>query len=258
MITASSDYSTKLKVGDAGFPRFKFSSLDSTNVFLKSNQKNYPDFAVIYTENQTGGKGRFDRKWHSVPGKGLTFSIKVPLGNIPSENWCNITQIMALSVSNVLEEHEISSMIRWPNDVIVGDAKICGILGELVQVDSAYVMVLGVGININEIKDDFLNIDRKATSFFIETGKFFSVEEILEEILNEFSEAFERLVSFGFHFFIEDLAGRLFKPQAPVKVLCGETEYTGKVIGLTDTGKIRIDTPEGIVEVISGEITSRV
>ncbi len=252
----STDYLKKLKVANISI--VKFPSLDSTNAFLKCNHANYPDFTVIYTDNQTSGKGRFERKWQSVSGKGLTFSIKVPLENVPVQNWCNITQLMALSVSYALENLAFVPSIRWPNDVLVNDTKLCGIIGELVQTDSTHTMILGVGLNVNECYDDFLNIDRKATSLFIESGKVFSPVDIMEQIVDNFIGVYKQLVSCGFHSFVESLSVRLFKSELPVKVISGETEYIGFIDGLTNDGKIRLKTADGFLSILSGEITSRV
>jgi BirA family biotin operon repressor/biotin-[acetyl-CoA-carboxylase] ligase len=225
---------------------------------LKSNHSHYPDYTVIYTENQTNGKGRFDREWKSSPQKGLTFSLKLPVAEIPQQNWCNITQLMALSVALFLEELKIIPNIRWPNDILVHDAKICGILGELVQSGSSFHLILGTGLNVNECEDDFRNLDRVATSLFILTGKEASPSFILEKLLCNFAELFELTIKSGFEAVVSKISERLYIPDSPVKVICGDTEYTGMVKGLTSQGRILLDTSDGTVEVLSGEITSRV
>lgn len=255
MNTMPPDYLDKLWVSN--FSIVKFPSLDSTNAFLKRNYTNYPDFTVIFTDNQTAGRGRFERKWQSISGKGLTFSIKIPLEKIPVQNWCNITQLMALSVSYVLEKLAFVASIRWPNDVLVNDTKLCGILGELIQANSINTMILGVGLNVNECKEDFINIDRKATSLFIESGKVFSLIDILEQIADNFICVYKQLISCGFQSFVESLSVRLYKSELPVKVISGETEYTGLIDGLTSDGKIRLKTANGFTDILSGEISSR-
>ena len=258
MNTLPSVFLKEFRVGASNFQIFKFPSLDSTNVFLKSNHKLYSDYSVIYTENQTSGKGRFDRTWVSAPDKGLTFSIKLPTSNIPQQNWCNITQLMALSVALFLEESNISSSIRWPNDIIVNECKICGILGELVQSGSSFHLILGTGMNVNESEEDFRSVDRSATSLFALTGKVISPTLILEKLLSNFSKLFEQTVLSGFESIVGEISERLYIPDSPVKVICGDTEYTGMVKGLTSQGRILLDTVNGTVEVLSGEITSRV
>jgi BirA family biotin operon repressor/biotin-[acetyl-CoA-carboxylase] ligase len=258
MNTSPSDFFKEFRVGASNFQIFKFPSLNSTNVFLKSNHSLYPDYAVIYTENQTSGRGRFDREWLSAPEKGLTFSMKLPLSDIPQENWCNITQLMALSVAFFLEELKIIPSIRWPNDILVSDAKICGILGELVQSGSSFHLILGTGLNVNECKEDFRNLDRAATSLFALTGKMAATSLILEKLLCNFAQLFELTIQSGFEAVVGKISERLYVSDSPVKVICGDIEYTGMVKGLTSQGRILLDTSDGTIEVLSGEITSRV
>lgn len=258
MNTSPSNFLKEFRVGASDFQIYKFPSLDSTNVFLKSNHLLYPDYTVIYTENQTNGRGRFDREWLSAPEKGLTFSIKLPVSDIPPQNWCNITQLMALSVALFLEELKIIPSIRWPNDILVNEAKICGILGELVQSGSSFHLILGTGLNVNECENDLRILDRVATSLFALTGNVASPSLILEKLLCNFAELFELTIKSGFESVVSKISERLYIPDLPVKVICGDTEYTGMVKGLTSQGRILLDTSDGTVEVLSGEITSRV
>ncbi len=254
----SSEFSENFYADVSNFSVFKFPSLDSTNVFLKNNHALFPDFSVIYTENQTAGRGRFDRKWVSSIGKGLTFSIKIPLDQIPTQNWCNITQVMALAIAQMLEDKKIHSKMRWPNDIIVEGVKICGILGEVVQCSSKYSMVLGVGLNVNESKNDFFTIDRKATSLSLITGIEFIPGDILEVVLNKFINCYEKLITYGYKSLLDELEKRLYRSDSPVKVLSGNEEYIGLIAGLTQDGRIQLKTATGVIEVQSGEITSRV
>ena len=250
--------SCSFSAGSLNFQIVAFKSLESTNSFLKNNQGDYPDFTVIFTENQTKGRGRFDRTWQAAAGKGLTFSIKIPVKGIPRNNWCNLSQVMALSVCLFLEYMGISSCIRWPNDIIIKQAKICGILGELIQSEDGYHLILGTGLNINESRQDFSGLDRLATSLFIETGKELTPLSILEGLLSKFSAVFTQFASSGFEAIVPSISKRLFIPDSPVKVLCGEKEMTGMITGLTKHGAILLKTESGVKEIISGEITSRI
>ena len=249
------------KIFSAGSLNFRivtFKTLESTNSFLKDNQDRYPDFTVIFTESQTKGRGRFDRTWQATAAKGLTFSLKIPVKGIPRNNWSNLSQVMALSVCLFLEDMGISSCIRWPNDIIIKQAKICGILGELIQSEDGYHLILGTGLNINESRQDLSGLDRLATSLFIETGKEMTPLSILEGLLSKFSDVFTQFASSGFEAIVQSISKRLFIPDSPVKVLCGEKEITGKITGLTKQGAILLKTESGVKEIISGEITSRI
>ncbi|HEX3020314.1 MAG TPA: biotin--[acetyl-CoA-carboxylase] ligase [Chitinispirillaceae bacterium] len=251
-------YDNPSLIGAVSFSVCKFASLDSTNIFLKSHINQYPDYTVIIAEKQLGGRGRFNRKWQAVGGKSLTFSIKIPLEKIPQGNWSNITQVMALSVASLIENFELAAQIRWPNDILVGGVKICGILAETVLMNSDSSLILGVGLNVNENKGDFSALDRTATSLSIETGKTFDIEDILEKLLSIFKGHFERFMESGFGDLVGMISDRLYKPEAMVQVFQGTDTFMGRISGITEQGTILIETQTGIVEMISGEITSHI
>lgn len=243
--------------GSLNFRIDAFKNLPSTNSYLKDHNLSSPDFTVIFAKSQTGGRGRFDRTWQTINGKGLAFSIKIPVKGIPRNNWCNLSQVMALSVCQFLEDLGISSCIRWPNDIIIKQAKICGILGELIQSEEGYHLILGTGLNINESRQDLSGLDRIATSLLIETCKEEIPLSILESLLRKFSDLYLQFVASGFEALVPSISKRLFLPDSPVKVLCGDEEITGKITGLSKHGAILLKTDSGLKEIISGEITSR-
>lgn len=247
-----------LNAGSVSFKINRFDELESTNRFLKENASEYDAFSVILADTQTAGRGRFDRKWVSRSSRGLTFSVKIPLDTIPVENWCNVTQLMALAVNELLEKQQVVSLIRWPNDIIVGTAKICGILAETVTIDTKSFIVLGTGININESRDDFANLDREATSLAILTNREYDIIPVLKDLLLIFAKLLNKAAVSGFGPYISRIDQLLYRPQTPVKVVGGDTEYIGTIRGLNAQGRILLDTVYGTVEVLSGEITSRV
>jgi BirA family transcriptional regulator, biotin operon repressor / biotin---[acetyl-CoA-carboxylase] ligase len=246
-----------LKAGSVSYKIYRFSELESTNLYLKENALEYDNFSVILADTQIAGRGRFDRKWVSRGSRGLTFSVKIPLTMIPVENWCNVTQLMALSIRELLEKQGVSSLIRWPNDIIVGTAKICGILAETVTIKEKSSIVLGTGININESRDDFTGLDREATSLAILTGREYDTYPVLKDLLLIFATLLTEAAVSGFGPFISRVDTHLYRPQTPVKVVGGDTEYIGTIRGLNAQGRILLDTVNGTVEVLSGEITSR-
>jgi len=243
--------------GSVSFKIYRFGELESTNLYLKERAVESDDFSVILADTQTAGRGRFDRKWVSRSSRGLTFSVKIPLDTIPVENWCNITQMMALAVRELLEKQGVFSLIRWPNDIIVGTAKICGILAETVTLGGKSFIVLGTGININESRDDFANLDREATSLGILTNRDYDIYPVLKDLLLIFAKLLSDAAVSGFEPFISRIDTFLYRPQTPVKVVGGDTEYVGTIRGLNAQGRILLDTVNGTVEVLSGEITSR-
>lgn len=159
----------------------------STNTQLM--QQDFVNRTVIYTFNQTAGRGRLDRNWITVTDKSLAFSIG--LRNIKCQPiW--ITAALSVATINTLEKNGLSSAwIKWPNDIFVGQCKLAGILTESTwknnKIDKC---VAGIGINLNSTAEELnsLIINKIATSFFEQTGKEINpkhfANDLLENIVN--------------------------------------------------------------------------
>jgi len=157
-----------------------FDEVNSTNTYIKSNYRSLENGNVIAAKHQTNGYGRLNRKWYEKSNQNLTFSIylKLPL----KENLAIITQAIACSVYQTLCELNVSSKIKWPNDILVKDKKICGILVETI-IDAEYAnTIIGIGLNVNS-ESFHESIMNKATSLLIETGSSFEISEVLDILL---------------------------------------------------------------------------
>ena len=159
----------------------------STNTQLM--QQDFENRTVIYTFNQTAGRGRLDRNWITVADKNLALSIG--LRNIKCQPiW--ITAALSVATVNTLEKYGLcTAWIKWPNDIFVGQCKLAGILTESTwknnKIDKC---VAGVGINLNSTSEE-LNAsitNKAATSFFEQTGKEINLKnftnDLLENIVN--------------------------------------------------------------------------
>lgn len=173
-----------------------FDDIDSTNIKGKElAQKNIEDGSLIISEKQTLGNGRFNRKWVS-PNGGLWFSL-VLRPNIPPTEAPKITQIAAASIYKTLNDLNINSTIKWPNDIIINDKKLCGILAEMkCDMDQVHYLILGVGMNVNINEDDFdESIKSTATSLKIQFNKQFNRNKILAEFLNHFEVLYNKFLT---------------------------------------------------------------
>ena len=160
----------------------KFETLSSTNKYLKENYQNYDEFTVVTTDNQTNGKGRMTRVWNSTKDD-LTFSILLK-PNIDSSQISQIPLIIGASLCEIINKY-IKSEIKWPNDIMVNNKKIAGILVEGITSNKVDAIVVGVGINVNSINfpDDLLI---KATSLKKQLNKTIDKEKLLNQIIKEF------------------------------------------------------------------------
>jgi BirA family biotin operon repressor/biotin-[acetyl-CoA-carboxylase] ligase len=104
-----------------------------------------PSGLVVVAEAQTAGRGRLDRSWVSPPRAGLTMSVLVR-PDLPPVRWPWLPLLAGLAVSTALREQaQLDAVLKWPNDVLVDDRKLCGVLAEVPQPGAA---VLGIGLNV--------------------------------------------------------------------------------------------------------------
>jgi BirA family biotin operon repressor/biotin-[acetyl-CoA-carboxylase] ligase len=140
-----------------------------------------PEWTVVLAEEQVRGRGRFGRTWHSPRGAGLLMSVVLhpPVDAIGS---AHLTALGALAAAEAVEQFGPLARIQWPNDVVVGDRKIAGVLVE--RRGSAAACVLGVGLNVSTPRDGFPPALRdSATSLAAETGDAPEVEPVAAALL---------------------------------------------------------------------------
>lgn len=161
--------------------------VDSTNKYVKMHVDELDNLSVVTALTQTAGRGQGDHTWHSKPGENLLFSILLKEPEVLPAEQKKISDAIAQSVVQLLERHGIEAWIKPPNDIWVGDRKICGILIEhSLRAGRILWTVIGIGLNVNQTSfpEDLPN----PTSMAIlnEGGD-------LNDILTEFMEIFTHL-----------------------------------------------------------------
>ena len=142
-------------------------STASTNADVAERaRQGAPEGLVVVTEHQTAGRGRLDRSWEAPPGSALTFSVLLR-PDWPAERWPWLPLLTGVAVRNALREY-VDAGLKWPNDVLVGDKKVAGILLERVETGEGPAAVVGIGLNTGMTAEE-LPVDT-ATSLFLETG----------------------------------------------------------------------------------------
>jgi BirA family biotin operon repressor/biotin-[acetyl-CoA-carboxylase] ligase len=179
-----------------------FDQLDSTNRQLKrllAENSDLPVGTVIAARDQTDGRGRGERFWQSIPGKDLTFSFFWQTQQ-QEDYFHTLTLAVGLSVAKTISETcNLPARLKWPNDVLVRQKKICGILCECVKSASGRTSVIvGIGLNVNMSQGDAENIDQPATSLKIETGRPHDIKNILSLVLREMTQTLQQWENEGF------------------------------------------------------------
>lgn len=227
-----------------------FEKTESTNLEAKI-AKDVTDRSVFLAETQTDARGRLGRKWLSAKG-GIFMSIYLE-PDIPPYNVSALTLVAGLAVSRVIEK----SMIKWPNDVLLGSRKVAGILTEMsAEVDKVNYVVVGIGINVNT---ETFNIDliRKATSLYIETGKKHSREDIINRILSEFWELYDEFLKGNFAKIRREYMRSCATLRKEVVILKGDEETVARAVDITENGELVVEKDGKRFPVNSGEVSVR-
>lgn len=165
--------------------------VDSTNRYALEFFDEFPDASLIAAGSQTSGRGRLNRSWISPPDTNIYASFIMK--NLHDDNWQYAAMTASLAVLAMLREAapEIDAWLKWPNDVLCGTRKICGMLGEIKSGPGNVPqgIVAGIGVNINMSPEVLARIDQPATSMLAETGRNFDVKKLTNRLafhLNEY------------------------------------------------------------------------
>ena len=159
-----------------------FDTIDSTNTRLLADQAGLPDRTVYAALFQTAGRGQKGNRWESRPGENLTFSFLLKPDDIPAREQFILSQVVALGLIDFLRGEGVAATIKWPNDIYVGDRKICGTLIEpTLSGGRVSAAVAGIGLNLNQ--RDFDPSLPNPTSLGLVTGRRYDVKETLPRVL---------------------------------------------------------------------------
>ncbi len=226
-----SDLKTLMRTSKLGCEILVFRRVGSTNdVAIELARSGSPEGTLVVAEEQTRGRGRLGRSWFSPPGTGLWFSI-VLKPSLKAEDVVTVSLAVALGVAEVLRKsYSIPAELKWPNDVVVGARKICGILteGDFVEGHIESVVV-GVGINVLNEPDDFPpRLRDVATSIRIETGVSPSRSQVLTDILEGVEKRYLELCEKGF----PSLRHDILKLSGLIGKLITVETAASKIVGL--------------------------
>ena len=223
----------------------EFPSTNTTLVEWLREGRDLPDGFVLAARSQTAGRGRYERQWLARPGRNLTFSALLRSDASPLQ-FLSLPQAAALGVVAYLEENGLAAQTKWPNDVLVGGRKICGILAERYK-----GAVLGIGLNVNMDADAAAAIDQPATSLRIETGTEHTVERTLDELLAHLQVWIGRWEKGGF----AALSAAWESHCASLGQYVAVGGHTGVVLGFGAAGQLLLREDDGTRrEVWTGEV----
>lgn len=237
-----------------------YEETDSTNTRVKqlAEQGEWHGTLVV-ADRQSAGKGRRGRDWESPKGENIYMSLLLRPKMEPAKAPM-LTLVMAYSAALAIREQEgLEAGIKWPNDLVIGTKKICGILTEMsAEIDFINYVVIGVGINVN-VKNFAEELSEKATSLFNEKGKEIRRAVLIAKIMERFEQNYERFLrEQNLGFLQEEYNQLLVSRGKEVKVLEPGHEYHAHAIGINDTGELLVRKEDGEEEaVFAGEVSVR-
>jgi len=237
-----------------------FDELDSTNAYIKEIANDYTDEGlVVLTEKQLAGRGRLGKQWFSQNSDGIWMSMMLK-PEISIFEVSKITQVVAAAMYLALDELGISCKIKWPNDIIINDKKICGILVEMNSEENHInYIVVGIGINVNQNKNDFNSeITDIASSLKIEGGKRYDRAEVTAKILNHFEMLYREFCKGNFEKSREICEKNSYIIGKNIYVIKNGEKINATVKGLNENGELNIVYEDGQKEnLIYGEVSVR-
>ena len=302
--------------GFGNTPAYLFETIESTHKLMKEMARTgeISPGTLFVADSQSNGHGRHERTWDSPAGKNLYFNILVPLDNIPANRFAQITQVAALtfaeSFNGLLEaavnenkdsanltsgkradsadknSETISKItVKWPNDILYGKSKFCGILAEVVytrwqspepgtspgeaqpgmarEKAPRPTLNMGVGINVNSEPEDYAHLNRNVTTLKAIVGKTINREKLLQQLVGNLERAIGQFRAFGIRPWIaawkrmDQFIGA--RGTIVVNNHCtdqnhasgeGAIKKTGTIIDMQDDGSLLFQCDDGKIETV--------
>ena len=248
LIRSCEELSSQLRTRYMGKRLKFFESVSSTNTSSFNEAiRGAAHGTVVLADVQTSGRGRKGRVWHSPPGKNLYFSIL--LTELPERSGISwVPLVTGLALAETLEDaSRLSLSLKWPNDIVIKNKKIAGILCESKQIGQQdHMCVVGVGINVNSHYNDFpAGFSEIGTSLSIECQSSFHRSAILRTFLEKFESYYETLLQSGSHSIKRLYANRCatIGRQIRLELMTGEA-VQGFAVGIGDEGELLMAVPD--------------
>ena len=210
---------------------------DSTNRWMKENGTGE---MVVVADYQTAGKGCGSNSWEAERGQNLLFSVMIHPKSLQAKNQFIITQVISVALCKTLDRYVQSQIsIKWPNDIYVGDKKVCGVLIEnRLQGRMIKDTIIGIGLNVNqtEFKSDAPN----PVSLKQLIGKDIDREEVLNTFIEQLNETVKSAT------IIADYKARLYRREGKHLFMTKNTTFKASIVDVKDDGRLMLEDEKGV------------
>lgn len=226
----------------------KLNATNSTNSHLRGLYAtgSIEDFTTVIAKTQTQGRGQMGTVWESEASKNLTFSVFKDMVEISLEHPFYISMATALALIKALQIFSIPRLsVKWPNDILSADKKICGVLIEnVIKQNKINGSFIGIGLNVNQT--EFIDLP-KASSLKVLSGKVYDLDELVFEILKNLKDYFLILRAGDFKVLKSEYESYLFRKNKPSTFKDAEGFiFSGFIKGVSDSGNLQVRLEDSI------------
>lgn len=205
---------------------------------------------IIIADEQTKSVGRNQKKWYSKEKNGIWLSMILKPNIFPYEA-PQLTLLSATVLAEMIQKKTgLRPNIKWPNDVFLNNQKVSGILTEMkAEQDNVLYVVIGIGLNVNQKKQDFPeHIRRGTTSLAIETGINYSLVQMTQHLLEIFEKQYDAFIEYGFLDVKSRWESYSYKVGESIHVRTGHETFYAKLLGIAEDGALRIEKRDGTIQ----------
>ena len=218
----------------------KLNAIDSTNEYIKLNKSLFSQNSlVVYSFNQTNGKGQRGKIWSSQPYKNICTSLYNKIEKTSDEILFKTNLFTSLAVLEILKFYDIPKLkIKWPNDIMSGNKKIAGILIENSFFRNKIVdSIIGIGLNVNQIDFDLIT---GATSMKILKNESFDLNKLFKEFIKKFSLLEHQIKNLSKDELVKKFTFHLYGLRKKQKFEIGNKVVEGSVLGISDDYRLKV------------------
>ncbi|HZK08816.1 MAG TPA: biotin--[acetyl-CoA-carboxylase] ligase [Bacteroidales bacterium] len=224
-----------------------YTTLDSTNAVAEKwhTEERPPEGSVVLADHQNNGKGLGTNGWESESGSNLLLSTILYPDFLPAHQQFMLNKVLSLAVHHCvagqLPQHQV--LIKWPNDVYVGEKKIAGILTRnIIRGSTLEATVAGVGLNVNQT--NFSKEIPNPISLKMVSGKDHDLRQVLQSLLEALEHFYGLLRTNHFYKIDEQYLRELLNYDKPAAYQAGQKEFTGRIIGVDAYGHLMMTVDE--------------
>ena len=234
-----------------------FDVVESTNTEAnRLAREDAPEGTLIVANAQTRGRGRLGRSWVSPPGSGLYLSIILRPSCSP--DWFpRLTLTAGVAVASAIQETGMRPQLKWPNDILIADRKVGGILTEAVfDKKRINFVILGIGINVNTERDELpISVRSLATSLRLSLGKPLSRTHLLQSLLHQLEQWYEFFRAGAFETILETWCEFDTTLGRVVEVFLPERRIVGVAETLESDGTLLVRDKRGCLHrIVAGDV----